>query len=268
MSQDIRIVENPQALARTAADEFLRRAAAAVRQNGTFSVALSGGSTPKALYSLLATDPVLKRDLPWKKTHVFWGDERPVPPDHADSNFRMADEALLSKVSATAANVHRIEGELAAEPAAADYERALIECFGSQSGEPPRFDLVLLGLGPEGHTASLFPGTLALHEKKRLAVANWVGKFDSERITLTAPVFNNAACVIFLVSGNEKAVVLKSVLEGRHEPEQLPAQLIRPGNGELIWMVDAAAGKLLQDKGQKSGFGIQGNSSGALRAPH
>jgi 6-phosphogluconolactonase len=239
--QDIRIVENPQALARTAAAGFLRCAMAAVQRNGRFSVALSGGSTPKALYSLLATDPALKRDLPWGKTHVFWGDERPVPPDHADSNFRMAHEALLSKVPVPAANVHRIAGELAAEQAAADYERTLINAFELRDGELPRFDLALLGLGPEGHTASLFPGTLALHEKKRLAVANWVGKFDSERITLTAPVLNNAACVIFLVSGNEKAVVLKSVLEGRHEPEQLPAQLIRPHDGELIWIVDAAA---------------------------
>ncbi len=240
MNQNIRIVENPQALARTAAAGFLRCAVAAVQRNGKFSVALSGGSTPKALYSLLATDP-LKRDLPWDNTHVFWGDERPVPPDHADSNFRMAHEALLSKVPVPAANVHRIKGELAAEQAATDYERTLIDCFELQDGELPRFDLALLGLGPEGHTASLFPGTLALHEKKRLAVANWVGKFDSERITLTAPVLNNAACVIFLVSGNEKAVVLKSVLEGRHEPEQLPAQLIRPHDGELIWIVDAAA---------------------------
>ncbi|HET8608585.1 MAG TPA: 6-phosphogluconolactonase, partial [Burkholderiales bacterium] len=187
MSQDIRIVENPQALARVAADEFLRRAVVAVQRNGKFSIALSGGSTPKALYSLLATDPASKRDLPWDKTHVFWGDERPVPPDHADSNFRMAHEALLSKVPVPAASVHRIAGELAAEQAAVDYERALIECFGLQGGELPRFDLVLLGLGPEGHTASLFPGTRALHEERRLAVANWVGKFDSERITLTAP---------------------------------------------------------------------------------
>jgi 6-phosphogluconolactonase len=252
MTRDIRIVENPQALARAAADEFLRRAVAAVRRNGKFSVALSGGSTPKALYSLLATDPVLTRDLPWDKTHVFWGDERPVPPDHADSNFRMAHEALLSKVPLPAANVHRIKSEFAAEQAVADYERTLGKCFGLRDSERPRFDLVLLGLGPEGHTASLFPGTRALHEEKRLAAANWVGKLDSERITLTVPVFNNAACVIFLVSGNEKAVVLKSVLEGRHEPEQLPAQLIRPRNGELIWIVDTAAGKLLH-----RGLGIE-----------
>lgn len=246
MTRDIRIVENPQALARAAADEFLRRAVAAAQQKGKFMVALSGGSTPKALYSLLATDPALQRDLPWDNVHVFWGDERPVPPDHADSNFRMAHEALLSKVLVPVGNVHRIDGELVAEQAATNYERTLIGSFELQGGELPRFDLVLLGLGPEGHTASLFPGTRALHEEKRLAVANWVGKFDSERITLTAPVINNAACVIFLVSGNEKAVVLKSVLGGRHEPEQLPAQLIQPGNGELIWIVDAAAGKLLQ----------------------
>ncbi|MGH8599163.1 MAG: 6-phosphogluconolactonase [Burkholderiales bacterium] len=248
MSEDIRIVENPQALARTAADEFLRRAAAAVRQNGTFSVALSGGSTPKALYSLLATDPGLRRDLPWGKVQVFWGDERPVPPDHADSNFRMADEALLSKVPVLPGNIHRIGGELSAEQAAIDYDRALRECFELQDDELPRFDLALLGLGPDGHTASLFPGTRALHEEKRLAVANWIGKLDSERITLTAPVFNNAACVIFLVSGNEKAVVLKSVIEGRREPEQLPAQLIAPSNGELIWMVDAAAASRTEEQ--------------------
>lgn len=241
MTPDIRIVENTQALARTAAHEFASRAATAVQEKGLFSVALCGGNTPRMLYSLLADDTELRRKIPWERTHFFWGDERSVPPDHPQSNFRMAQDTLLSKVTVPATNTHRIKGELVPEQAAAEYEQTLMKFFQLQHGALPRFNLVLLGLGPEGHTASLFPGTRALHEQKQLAVANWVGKLGTERITLAAPVFNNAACVIFLVSGAEKAVVLKSVLEGRYEPEQLPAQLIRPRTGELKWIIDGAA---------------------------
>lgn len=247
MNPNICVVENAPALARAAAREFASRAAAAMQEKGSFTVALSGGRTPEALYSLLADDTELREKIPWQHAYFFWGDERPVPPDHPESNFRMARETLLSRVPVPAANLHRIKSELAPEQAATAYERTLIEFFQLRRDTLPRFDLVLLGLGPEGHTASLFPGTHALREQTRLAVANWIGKLGTERITLTAPVFNNAACVIFLVGGDEKAVVLKSVLEGRYEPEQLPAQLIRPHTGELKWIVDAAAAELITD---------------------
>ncbi len=241
MKPEICIVENPQALARAAAHEFTNRAAAAVQQKGVFNVALAGGRTPEALYSLLADDVELRQKIPWRDSHFFWGDERPVPPDHPDSNFCMAHNALLSRVPVPTANLHRIKGELAPPQAATAYEQTLVDFFHLQPGTLPRFDLVLLGLGADGHTASLFPDTRALREQKRLAVANWVGKLKTERITLTAPVFNNAVCVIFLVSGSDKASARKAVLEGRHDPERLPAQLIRPHAGELIWIIDEAA---------------------------
>lgn len=245
MKVDLRIVETPQTLAQLAAAEFAERAASAVQDNGRFTVALCGGSTPQRLYSQLAEEAQLRQRIPWEHSYFFWGDERPVPPDHPDSNFRLAHAALLSRVPVPAAHVHRMKGELPPQQAAADYARVLIDFFQLRGDALPRFDLVLLGLGPEGHTASLFPGTQALHEPRKLVVANWVGKLGVERITLTAPVLNNAACVIFLVSRAEKAIALKSVLEGRYEPEQLPAQLIRPHTGQLEWIVDAAAARLL-----------------------
>ena len=185
--------------------------------------------------------------------HFFWGDERHVPPDHPDSNYRMAYEALLCKVPVPVANVRRILSEdRNAHDAARQYERTLQAFFQLSGGRFPRFDLVLLGLGSDGHTASLFPGTTALHEEQRLVIANWVGKLNTDRITLTAPVFNNASCVMFLVSGADKAIPLKAVVEGGHEPEQLPAQLIRPEDGQLLWLVDQAAGRLLRDSQVKS----------------
>jgi 6-phosphogluconolactonase len=246
MKPEIQIVADAGALCQVGAAEFARQAGEAVRVKGSFTVALSGGSTPKGLYGLLATDPALRAQVPWDKTHVFWGDERHVPPTDAESNYRMANEAMLAKVPIPPANVHRITSENPdAGQAADDYEQTLRAFFPGE-GQPPRFDLVFLGLGPEGHTASLFPGTKALHEEKRLVVSNWVGKFYTDRITMTPPVLNNAACLIFLVSGDDKALVLKAVLEGRYEPEQLPAQLIQPKQGRLLWLVDRAAAGLLR----------------------
>jgi 6-phosphogluconolactonase len=178
--------------------------------------------------------------------HFFWGDERHVPPEHADSNFRMANEALLSGAPVPAANVHRMHGEAAnAADAAREYEDELHEAFGLKAGEVPRFDLILLGLGPEGHTASLFPGTHALTENQRLVVSNWIGKLFADRITLTPPVLNNAACVMFIVSGPDKATALKGILEGPYEPDQLPAQLVNPTNGRLVWLLDRVAAQEL-----------------------
>lgn len=246
MKADVRVFADMPALCRAAADEFVRIAGEAAQARGTFSVALSGGSTPRALYALLASDAQLRNAVPWSTTHVFWGDERHVPPDHPDSNFRMATGTLLSKVPIPPGNVHRIAGEEAdARRAAAAYEEELRRHFRLGPGELPPFDLVLLGLGSEAHTASLFPGAPALDETTRLAVPTWVGKLDSERITLTAPVFNAAANALFLVAGEDKALALKAVLEGPFEPHQLPAQLIRLSSGRLVFLADAAAARLL-----------------------
>ena len=244
MKPQIRIVPDSQALFRAAADEFVKAAQESVQANGRFTVALSGGSTPKGLYSLLASDPDLRARVPWEQTHFFWGDERHVGPEDADSNFRMAREAMLSSVPA--AHVYRIKGEIPdAAKAAHEYAQELRAFFKLTGGELPRFDLVLLGMGPEGHTASLFPGAQAVGEKHRLVVANWVGKFFTDRITVTVPAINNAARVMFLVQGDDKALALKGVLEGPFEPSQLPAQAIQPASGKLLWLLDPAAAKLL-----------------------
>jgi 6-phosphogluconolactonase len=217
-----------------------------VRENGSFHVALAGGSTPKALYSLLATDSALRSQVPWDKMHLFFGDERHVGPEHPDSNFRMATEAMISKVPLKPEQVTRIKGECPdTEQAALEYEKALRDNFKVRDGEYPRFDLLLAGMGNEGHTLSLFPGTKALHADGRVAVRNWVGKLYTERITLTAPAASNAARILFMVTGADKALALKAVLEGPYEPEQLPAQFLQPKNGKLLWLVDTAAGSML-----------------------
>ena len=245
-NREIRILPDANSIAETAAAEFLDAAQNAVRANGTFSVALAGGSTPKVLYGLLATNPLLQAKVPWKKIQFFFGDERCVPPDNADSNFRMASEAMFSKAPIDAKQVHRIHGENPNfREAAEDYEKDLRAAFQLKTGELPRFDLVLLGMGPEGHTASLFPGTKALHEERRLVSENWVGKLYTERITLTPPVLNNAARVMFLAHGAEKAPALKAVLEGPYEPDQLPAQIVHPENGSVLWLIDPTAASML-----------------------
>jgi 6-phosphogluconolactonase len=243
---EVRILPDGAAIARRAAQKFVEAGAVAVNEKGSFSVVLAGGSTPKALYGLLVNDPALRAQVPWDKMQVFFGDERHVGPDHPDSNFRMANEAMISKSPLKPEQVTRIKGEYPdAEQVAREYELAIRSYFKLADGEFPRFDLVLLGMGSEGHTASLFPGTKALHEKRRIAVSNWVGKLLAERITLTPPAINNAAHVIFMVTGAGKAPALTAVLERVYEPDQLPAQLIRPANGTLLWLVDTAAGGLL-----------------------
>ena len=243
MIPEIVLVPDNAALFQMAAEEFVHALQEAVEKKGRFDVALSGGSTPKGLFGLLSAD----RSIPWESVRFFWGDERHVPPDHPDSNYRMANEALLSKVGVKPAQVFRIAAENPdAAGAAADYERQLRECFGLAPGELPALDLVMLGMGSEGHTASLFPGTKALDVRDRLAVSTWVGKLYTERITLTAPVLNNAGLVMYMVSGADKATALKGVLEGPYEPSQLPAQLIRPTHGRLLWIVDRTAGMMLK----------------------
>ena len=239
---DIRILNTPQELFQAAAAEFIALASTAIRDHEKFSVALSGGSTPKSLYSVLA-----RSALPWDKIFFFWSDERHVPPDHPDSNYRMAKEALLSKVPVPLENIFRVRAEEKdANVVAKDYEEALRSFFGLRPGEFPRFDLILLGLGPDGHTASLFPNTAALNETKLLVVANWVEKFKANRITFTYPVLNNAACVIFLVSGADKADMVRTVLEdGRAD---LPSQRVHPVNGRLLWLLDKGAASKLSKK--------------------
>lgn len=256
----IRIVANPEALSRAAAEEFVRQAVDAVTREGVFTVALSGGSTPKRLYALLASETdSLRAQVPWDKIHVFWGDERHVPPDHPESNYRMAREALLLKVPVPPENVHRIEAEHPdADKVAEVYERHLREFFRLEAGRLPRFDLVLLGMGPDGHTASLFPGTEAVFEQTRHVAPSWVKKFNAYRITLTPPVLNNAACVLFLVSGDDKAEPLQAVLQGDYQPVRLPAQVIRPTHGRLLWLVDRAAARLLELSGETAGAGGRG----------
>jgi 6-phosphogluconolactonase len=225
---------------------FIATANHAVEKKGSFTVALSGGSTPKALYSLLTSDRDLNSRVPWQKTDFFFGDERHVPPDHPDSNYRSAQEGMLSKIPVSPERVFRMKGEYKeAEKAAAEYDQVLREFFHLSEGQLPRFDLIMLGMGPDGHTASLFPGTKALNEQSRLVTSNWVGKFYTQRITMTAPVLNSAACVMFMAGGQDKAQPLKAVLEGPYEPAQLPSQLIRPTHGTLLWLVDQSAASLL-----------------------
>jgi 6-phosphogluconolactonase len=234
----LRVFEDKEDLARAAAEDFVRRAEATVQETGRFTVALAGGSTPKAAYELLARE---YGEYPfWRATHLFFGDERPVASDHADSNYRMAQEALLDHVPA--GSVHRMRGELPPERAAEAYEAELREFFGGE----PVFDLVLLGIGEDGHTASLFPGTAALEVRDRLVAANPVPKLETTRITLTVPVLNAARAVVFLVSGAGKAGALRAFLEGEPDPAEYPASLVRPAGGEPVWMVDQEAASLLE----------------------
>ena len=242
-----RIVVAPDAAAlmRVAAGEVARRAEDAVAARGRFTLALAGGSTPRRLYGLLADAREPFRDrVDWGRTHVFFGDERHVHPDGAESNYGMARAALLSKVPIRPEHVHRMRGEETdADAAARDYEAELRTALGAAPGEVPRLDLVLLGLGGDGHTASLFPGTAALDEPVRLAVAPWVERLGAHRITLTFPVLDAARAVAFLVSGADKAPRVADVLEGAGAA--LPAGRVRPRDGELAWLLDAPAARLL-----------------------
>jgi 6-phosphogluconolactonase len=231
-------------LAERAAGRFLHLVGSVLRNRAQFTVALAGGSTPLRLYSLLAGK---KQD--WQGVHFFWSDERCVPPDAAESNFRMADGALLGRAAIPEGNIHRIHGELTPEKAAMEYKDELHRFFGYQT---PRFDLVLLGLGDDGHTASIFPGSPVVREKAR-----WVAAVEHplppspqvDRVTLTPLVLNAAANILFLVSGEEKTDQLAQVLQGPYHPDLLPAQIVVPVNGQVCWLVDkAAAGKLIPIK--------------------
>lgn len=243
---DAEIIVAPDAVvwAQEAAQRFaeLARKAAASRQR--FSVALSGGSTPGKLYTMLGREPY-RTEIPWEHVHLFWGDERCVPPDDPGSNYRLAQETLLTQVSIPPGNVHRVRGELGPQAAAQVYERDLQDFY---CGPRPRFDLVLLGLGEDGHTASLFPGSPLLAERERLvapAVASYQDR-PAQRVTLTLPAINTARQVLFLVVGSAKAGIVQTVLAG--SAGQLPAEQVQPTAGQLTWLLDAAAASLL-DKG-------------------
>lgn len=248
---ELSIHEDLDELARAAAEEITASAEAAIASQGRFTIALSGGSTPRPIFRRLAEEPYRGR-IRWDRVYVFWGDERHVPPDHPESNFGMAHDELLSKVPLPADNIHRVRAEKPdAERAAHEYEWTLRSVFNLDEGQVPRFDLVLMGLGPDGHTASLFPGSDALRERTRLVVAPWVSAQSSFRITMTLPVFNHAAYALFVVSGEGKAEALRSVLEGDLQPDRFPAQGVRPHEGRLAWFADRAAARLLRREEQQ-----------------
>ena len=236
---EIIVCPDAASLAWLGAERFVVAAAEAVGRAGRFAVALSGGSTPKTLYQLLATD-VFRARVDWPHVHFFWGDERCVPPEHPDSNFRMTREALLDHIPVPPHNIHRMAGELEPQTAAAAYETELRNFF---SSELPCFDLLLLGLGEDGHTASLFPGSSALEEKQRPVTAVHVEKLHSHRLTLTLPALNAATYALFLVAGESKQDIVKEVLTSPDAASRYPAARIEPPNG-LIWLIseDAAAG--------------------------
>lgn len=238
----LKVVPDVAALDRAAADEFARCAENAIREHGRFTVALSGGNTPRAVFELLASE--YKGLVPWGKTFIFFGDERHVPPQDAASNYRMASESLLSRVPIPAQNIHRIQAELNAVSAAEQYEETLKAFFALKTGEFPRFDLVMLGMGEDGHTASLFPGTQALQETARLVVANPVEKLGTERISLTLPALNAAAEVMVIIAGGDKAEILSRVVHS-YSTAEFPIQLVRPKNGRLLWLVEQQAAKFI-----------------------
>jgi 6-phosphogluconolactonase len=234
----VNICKDKDDVARCLAARFVALAQDCAQRNGRFSVALSGGSTPRALYALLA-EPEFCDVIPWEVTNIFWGDERCVPHDSPDSNYKMAKDALISHVPIPLENVYATDGqELDPARAAEQYEQEIVRFFKLRAGEFPAFDLNLLGIGPDGHTASLFPGSAALGEHKRIVVANYVEKFQTYRITLTLPAINNSKTVIFMVAGHDKRAMVKTVLET--SPPVLPSQLISPV-GRLEWYVDEAA---------------------------
>ena len=237
------VCADPAAAARLCAERFAAAAREAVEAHGRFCVALSGGGTPRRAYTLLAEEPFASA-VPWEKVQFWWGDERCVPPAHPRSNFRMAREALLSRVPVPEANVHRVRGELGATRAAAGYERELAEAW---DGGMPRLDLVHLGMGGDGHTASLFPFSPALLERNGLAAP---ALHDGEpRVTLTGPVLNASRRLDFLVTGADKAARLRGVLQGPLDPLRIPAQLVRAAAGEPVWIVDEAAASRLETGG-------------------
>lgn len=244
MTRQLRIFPDAVQLAKAAADTFAGIAETAIGKHGRFAVAMSGGSTPRLLYETLAASDY-SHLFDWARVYIFFGDERCVPPNDSDSNYRMLHESLISRVPIPDTNVYRMKGELDPGASAEDYEKRLRSYFADS--EWPEFDLVLLGLGSDGHTASLFPGTGALTEIERWVAANYVARLQSYRVTLTLPAINAAHNIAFLVTGKEKAATLREVLQEPEPSEKFPAQLVNPSKGTVAWFVDTAAAQLLMN---------------------
>ncbi|GER82047.1 6-phosphogluconolactonase [Thermogemmatispora aurantia] len=244
MQQRIAIYPDSESLSQEAARLVIRLAQEAIVTHGRFTLALAGGSTPRKLYSLLASDPY-RGQIDWTRVDIFWSDERCVPPDHPESNYRMAYEVMLSKLPIPAANIHRMPAEQADRQAAAEsYAAELRRVFGTAG--VPVFDLIQLGMGPEGHTASLFPHQAALHERERLVLAVSVPKPPPERLTFTPPILQAARHILFLVTGSDKAEAVRAVLEDQGSPDDYPARLVHAAAGEVAWLLDTAAAAALQ----------------------
>lgn len=237
---EIIVCRDAAELNRRAAEQFVALASEAQGRRGRFAVALSGGSTPQALYALLASSEYRGR-IDWPRVHLFWGDERCVPPDHPESNFRMVRESLLSKVEIPPENIHPMAGAMEPKAAAAEYEDALRRFFNSTG--LPRFDLILLGLGEDGHTASLFPGSAAPEEEHLWVATAYVGRLNAYRLTLTLPVINAAAQVTFLVSGESKRAIVRQLLGGNKDSSNFPAAKVSPAGGKLTWLIAADAAR-------------------------
>lgn len=233
----LRIFQDDKSLTAAAVEKFCFLAQNAIHQRGNFTAALSGGSTPRSLYQALASPPYLSQ-IDWRKVHLFWGDERHVPPDHPESNFRMVKEAMLDEIPIPDENVHRVPAELDVHQAAQKYEEDLKAFF---KADWPRFDLVLLGMGSDGHTASLFPGSAGLSEEDRWFISNFDPKSQEWRLTLTKNAINSARQVMVIISGQAKAAALAKAIEGSATPELIPIQLLSPVEGDIVWMVDVAA---------------------------
>lgn len=244
---NIKILPDPERLALTAAAHFIETVERTLQAREICSVVLSGGSTPLTLYHLLANEPYSEQ-VDWSRVHLFWGDERCVPSDLPESNYFKASRTLIDHVSIPEENVHRILTELKPEQAAENYEETLLRFFTSLPDEEERqnarFDLVLLGMGEDGHTASLFPGTPAIHEQTRWVAAHYVDKLAAWRVTLTPALLNRAANILFMAAGGGKSWALQKVLYGSYQPDRYPAQVIKPEVGNVLWLVDEAAATL------------------------
>ncbi len=244
MSRTITVLPTREELFVTAANECLEIFQGCRQSHSPCTLALAGGSTPRGLYHLLATEPY-RSQIPWECLRIYWGDERLVPMDHADSNYHMAYEALLRHVPISSQHIFRMEGELEPEEAARKYAQTIQEQFGLGEHRAPEFDLILLGMGADGHTASLFPGTTAVGETENLVAAPWVDRLQTYRVTLTPKVLHAAKHVIFLVSGKDKSEALRAVLEGPYEPDHFPAQVLESAEGHVEWLVDQEAATFL-----------------------
>ncbi len=244
---EITIHPTVEEMAQEAARRWVEIAKQAVTERGAFRVALAGGSTPRSLYSLMASEP-WRSQVPWGETYVFWGDERRVPPSDPESNYRMAQDTLLQHVPVPPNQVFRMDGEELANSAARNYADKIMRHFELERREWPRFDLALLGLGSDGHIASIFPGTRAVSDLSNMVLVYSVPQLGTERMTLTLPAFNNARNVLFLVAGGDKAEALAQALEGRYQPSTHPAQAVKLVDGSLVWLVDEAAAAKLTNR--------------------